>query len=217
MQLAGCAGSGRYTGQRRRMTCQPQHQVSGQAGSRDGHMARFAFDALGNRADRGPTGHSANKQTKKSRTREKILAAAGIGAAMIAGALPGAGMASATDGYDQVSIHDVRELDRHQLPVLVGPRHLRHGRQFHRRGHHGGAHEAQRPRRTASIAIRTLLASGDVLGRAGGHRRRRPPTTSAPAPPPEPVFTPGPDRVGDTAPQGLTGFHAVTPQRPRSC
>ena len=35
---------------------------------------------------------------------EKILAAAGIGAALIAGALTGAGMASATDGYDQVSI-----------------------------------------------------------------------------------------------------------------
>ena len=39
---------------------------------------------------------------------KKVIAAAGIGAALIAGPLLGAGTANATDGYDSVSIHHVR-------------------------------------------------------------------------------------------------------------
>ena len=50
---------------------------------RDGHMARFAFEALGIELTEGQPDTSANKANeKKSRTMKKLIAAAGIGAAL---------------------------------------------------------------------------------------------------------------------------------------
>ena len=54
----------------------------------------------------GPTEHSANKTNeKKTRTMKKILAAAGLGAAVALGSLAGAGTASASDGFLD-AVHD---------------------------------------------------------------------------------------------------------------
>jgi hypothetical protein len=50
---------------------------------------------------RGPTGHSANKShEKKSRTTKKVIAAAGLGAALVAGPLVACGSAEAAPATD---------------------------------------------------------------------------------------------------------------------
>ena len=62
----------------------------------DGHMARFAFVALGIELTEGQPDTSANKANeKKFRTMKKLIAAAGLGAAIAIGSLVGAGAASA--------------------------------------------------------------------------------------------------------------------------
>ena len=100
--------------------------TSGSPGRRlDGHMARFAFEALGIELTEGQPDTSANKANeKKSRTMKKVLAAAGLGAAITVGSLVGAGTASADHFGDP----------RHGLRIspvgLSGPdpaaHHLRH-------------------------------------------------------------------------------------------
>ena len=78
----------------------------------DGHMARFAFEALGIELTEGQPDTSANKANeKKSRTMKKLIAAAGLGAAVAVGSLVGAGTANASSGsfIDQINAHGWHE------------------------------------------------------------------------------------------------------------
>jgi Protein of unknown function (DUF732) len=70
-------------------------------------MARFAFEALGIELTESQTGHSANKANrKKSRTMKKIIAAAGLGAAITLGSLVGAGTANASTSSFVNAVHN---------------------------------------------------------------------------------------------------------------
>ncbi len=76
----------------------------------DGHMARFAFEALEIELTEGQPDTSANKANeKKSRTMKKLIAAAGIGAALIAAPLAAAGTASASPQQDSQYVGCVAE------------------------------------------------------------------------------------------------------------
>ena len=71
-------------------------------------MARFAFEALGIELTEGQPDTSANKANeKKSRTMKKVIAAAGLGAALIAGPLLGAGTANAESTSETFERHAV--------------------------------------------------------------------------------------------------------------
>ena len=98
--------------------------ASGQAGVLNGHMARFAFEVLGIELTEGQPGTSAKANEKNSRTMKKVIAAAGLGAAIVVGSLAGAGTASASE------VGFIQDLNNHGLvtydavtrrPQPIGP------------------------------------------------------------------------------------------------
>ena len=73
-------------------------------------MARFAFEALGiDLTEGGQPDTSAKANKKKSRTMNKFIAAAGLGAAITLGSLVGAGTANASE------VGFIQDLNNHGL------------------------------------------------------------------------------------------------------